>query len=80
MSFSLSLFFGFISTIGFFVLSIVLVVGVKTLFIAIKKFLPKKEVLPPPPVKEQPPKKPKVVKSIEIDPALVDRIYVKKTS
>ncbi len=81
MTFSLSLLLGFISTIGFFVLSYVVVVGAKTLYVAIKKFFPKKEEqITPPPVKEQAPKKPKIVKSIEIDPALVDKIYVKKSS
>ncbi len=80
MNFSLSLFLGFICTAGLFVLCFVLVVGAKTLLVAIKKVLPQKEVPPPPEINKPAPKKPKTVKSIEIDPALVDKIYVKKTS
>lgn len=80
MTFSLSLFLGFISTVGFFVLSFMLVVGAKTVIFTIKKFFAKKDAPPPKIEKEPLPKKPKTVKSIEIDPALVDKIYVKKTS
>lgn len=80
MTFSLSLFLGLISITGFFLLSFILVVGAKTVILTTKKFFAKNDAPPPKIEKEPLPKKPKTVKSIEIDPALVDKIYVKKTS
>lgn len=80
MNFPLSFFLGFICTAGLFVLCYILVIGVKTLLFAVKKFLPKKELPVPVEVEKPTPKKPKTVKSIEIDPAFVDKIYVKKSS
>ncbi|HCH74391.1 MAG TPA: hypothetical protein DEV87_04330 [Clostridiales bacterium] len=55
-----------------------LVVGVKTLKITLKA-----KIAPPPvpsPAKPKKPRQRKPVKSISIDPAEVDRIYVKKAS
>ncbi len=80
MNFPLSFFIGFISTAGLFIVCYILVIGVNTLLIAIKKLLPKKEIPLPAEAEKPVPKKPKTIKSIEIDPAFVDKIYVKKTS
>lgn len=81
-----SVFFGFVSTAFLFIISAVIVVGSKSLYLFIKSKFPKKSTPPPP--AEQPevkPKKPattkpKSIRSIEIDPDSIDRIYVKKTS
>ena len=64
-----------------FVLSVILVVGVKFTSLWLKKLFPsssKQEIVAPKPVKKR--KKAKPIKSIEIDPDEVDRIYVKKVS
>ncbi len=83
MSFILSLTLGFLCTFGFFALCFLCVVGAKFALFAFKKYAPKKEEPP-----ETSPKKPrkktsentKIVRSIEIDPNSIDRIYVKKIS
>ncbi|MBQ6728420.1 MAG: hypothetical protein IJQ87_05700 [Clostridia bacterium] len=74
-----SLFLGPLCLIGFFLISTVLVAGIKLLYLYFKrepiKFIPKKRKAPankPQPVK--------AVKSIEINPDEVDKIYVKKVS
>ncbi len=83
----LNAFLGFICTVGFFVLSLFIVAGGKLIFLSVKeRFFPKKIPTPTVPkttvVKRA--KKPttirKPVRSIEIDPEQVDRIYVKKIS
>ncbi len=80
---------GLLSTGGAFILSLLLVVGGKMLYLSFKeKFIPQKSqpFAPPPkaPVIKRRKKKsapiPKPVRSIEIDPEQVDRIYVKKIS
>ena len=76
---------GFLSTAFLFVLSIIIVLGVKYLLILIKSFtvkdLPKTSENKNPSSYKR--KKRKVLtpqRSIEIDPSQVDRIYVKKSS
>ncbi len=78
----------FITTIGLFILCFLIVIGSKSAITAIKELLPK----PKPKItkdvntakrqvahrKSRPVAKP--VRSIEIDPEQVDRIYVKKIS
>lgn len=85
---------GLACLIALFALSLFLVLGGKFFYIWIKQFFPSsKSNLPseqekPTPVKKQTPKprnrqsvkKPSPVRSIEIDPSQIDRIYVKKTS
>lgn len=88
-----SFFNGFLSTLFLFILSSVVVIGAKAIQIFLKELFPKLEIpqqpieQPPIPPKEQPKKrspqkKPSkssaIIKSIEIDPNQVDRIYVKK--
>lgn len=83
MSFILSLTLGFLCTFGFFALCFLCVMGAKFALYTVKKYALKKEEPP-----KAPPKKPrkksdensKVVRSIEIDPNSIDRIYVKKIS
>ena len=88
-----SFFNGLLSTLFLFILSGVIVIGAKTIQLYLKEFFPKAEITPPP-IEQPPPqvattpkkkttrKKPSktsaVIKSIEIDPKQVDRIYVKK--
>ena len=76
---------GFLSTAFLFIMSVIIVLGIKTLLIMIKDLA----VQNTPPVAENkkpsPPKrkKRKVIspqRSIEIDPSQIDRIYVKKSS
>lgn len=81
---------GFLSTCGAFMLSLLIVVGGKMLVISFRESLPKKPTQPT----QQAPKKVKVIKrrkkpvapipkpirSIEIDPEQIDKIYVKKSS
>ena len=76
---------GFLSTAFLFVLSIIIVLGVKYLLIIIKSFtvkdLPKtNENKKPSSYKRKKRKAPTPQRSIEIDPSQVDRIYVKKSS
>ena len=82
MSFELSFFLGFLFTAGLFLFCFLTVAGAKTLIGIINRFFPKKakqiEVQTTPPKKPKSP--PQAVKSIEIDPSLVDKIYVKKSS
>lgn len=80
----------FFTTFGLFVLCAVTVVGTKYLLIALREYLPKKDVSIPKKNKKPLPtqkKSAKVittnskpVRSIEIDPSLIDKIYVKKSS
>lgn len=80
----------FLATSCLFVLCAFTVVGAKYFIVLIKEYLPKKKVSIPAKNKKplQTPKKRakvnsnkiKPIRSIEIDPAQIDRIYVKKSS
>ena len=75
---------GFFLTLFIFVLCVFLVLGAKSSLTLVKKYLPKKQS--PAPVTERKPKatrrkkSPSPVRSIEINPDEIDRIYVKKIS
>ena len=77
----LSFISGLFFTLMFFIISLVLVVGVKSIYFAIKissyKKQPPKEIEKPTEIKKR---KPKTVRTIEIDPELADRIYFRKSS
>ena len=79
-----SVFLGALFTLLFFVASFLLVIGFKAAAAALKQYFPAKEKqIPPPPEpvrKPRPRKKAKPIRSIEINPEEVDRIYVKKIS
>lgn len=82
--FFISFIVGFLCTATLFCLCFLLVIGAKVLYLTSKRLLSKPPV-PPPQVKEvvkRAPRTarpaPKPVRSIEIDPATIDRIYVKK--
>nr|MBO4518346.1 hypothetical protein [Clostridia bacterium] len=74
-----SLFLGPLCLIGFFLISVILVAGIKILYLYFKrepiKFIHKSHRTP-----KQKPQPVKPVKSIEINPDEVDKIYVKKVS
>lgn len=78
----LSFILGLTFTGGFFILSLILVVGIKTLYYTLKNYFSKKPL--PEEVEKQPvttkKRKPKTVRTIEIDPELADRIYFRKSS
>ena len=84
MSFYFSFFIGFICTTGLFALCFFCIVGIKFAFITLKNYFPKKiEQTPPQKKVIHKPKKPTTptaVRSIDIDPNSIDRIYVKKIS
>lgn len=88
MKFSESFFLGLLCLIGLFSLCFLSVASAKLFAEAIKKYFPAKRMdLPPPktvkkPNRKTPAVKPQtgIVRSIEIDPKEVDRIYVKKSS
>ncbi|MBQ9734992.1 MAG: hypothetical protein IJV95_03935 [Clostridia bacterium] len=76
---------GFFLTLCFFIASLFIVLGAKSANEFIKLRLPKKKVSAPPqneqkPKTTRPKKKPSAVRSIEINPDEIDRIYVKKIS
>ena len=76
---------GFLSTSFLFVLSLIIVLGVKYLRLMIKDFMvkdtPKVQDKAPSPVRKRKRRKPQSDKrSIEIDPSEIDRIFVKKSS
>lgn len=85
-----SFFNGFLSTLFLFVLSGIIVIGAKILQVFFQKTFPKTQIVQKPIPQETPPPPPKkarqkksssnraVIKSIEIDPKKVDRIYVKR--
>ena len=86
--FPLSFTLGFICTCALFAFSFLTVIGFKTVVVYLKKFLPQPSVSTPPQSKPkrqrkkrkaEQPKPPTPVRSIEIDPQQIDRIYVKKT-
>lgn len=86
--FSLSFTLGFMCTIALFAFSFLTVVGFKTVVSALKRWFPQSSTTP---TRQEKPKKqrkkskteqqktPSPVRSIEIDPQQIDRIYVKKT-
>ena len=90
-NFASNFFLGLICTLFLFVLSVIITLGVKTLLLVYLDFEktpePSKEPKPltqkskqTAPKKSRRPKSPsKVVRSIEIDPEQIDKIYVKKT-
>ena len=76
---------GFLSTAFLFAISVILVLGVKALYLAIKDFFaqktpPETEIKKPPAPRRKRRKTPAPQRSIEIDPSEIDRIYVKKSS
>ncbi len=83
-------FYSFISGLfcvgGLFILSCVTVVGVKFLWGIITSFLTKEPTALEAPVKKRrrkkraPPPTPSPIRSIEINPEEIDRIYVRKSS
>ncbi len=90
-NFAINFFLGLICTLFLFVLSVIITLGVKSLYLMrldlIKKQnISKPDQKPTEPKKTVATKKPKTqtskktVKSIEIDPEIVDKIYVKKSS
>ena len=65
--------------ICFFIISLITVAGIKSVIIAVKsKFAPQKPIAAKKPAPAT--KKPKIVKSVEINPDEVDKIYVKRVS
>ena len=82
-----SVFWGFLCVVLLFVLSLLLVVGAKAVILYIKQMVDKirylpseKDFKPAPPKKSTVKKAEKPIRSIEINPDEVDRIYVKKIS
>ncbi|MBE5733951.1 MAG: hypothetical protein E7347_02740 [Clostridiales bacterium] len=84
--FIVSFILGLICTASTFTISLIIVLGAKSLLKHLSRLAPAKpvatcqkdkEIKPKPP---RAPKTPQVVRSIEIDPSTVDRIYVKKSS
>lgn len=76
---------GLTCTLFLFVLSVVLVLGVKMLGLIIKDLKSPQQTAPIQKKRKRTSSKPKpkqtgVVRSIEIDPSQVDKIYVKKSS
>lgn len=66
-----------------FVLCLLLSAGLRTIYITVKSFFLNKTAKKPPappPKQPKPAAKPKTLKSIEINPDDVDRIYVRKSS
>ena len=87
---SVSFFSGLLSLFSLFALSVLIVLGAKIIYLHVKQYFPKDQALPVAPAikpKAQTNRKrtPRTIKSvpvrtIEIDPNEVDRIYVKKSS
>ena len=74
---------GLICTAGLFLLSCLIVVSAKSLIYNLKKYFPEKQAEQKPqpnPPKKMPKRKAPTIRSIEIDPTQIDRIYVKKSS
>ena len=83
-NFALSFSLGLLCTATVFALCFIIVIGSKIIWETLKRYLPEKKVEPAP-KQEVKPKKPRevkspIVRSIEIDPSEIDRIYVKKSS
>ena len=87
---SVSFFSGLLSLFSLFALSVLIVLGAKIIYLHIKQYFPKEHASPvAPTIKKQTQtnrkRTPRTIKSvpvrtIEIDPNEVDRIYVKKSS
>jgi len=78
---SASPFLGFCCVVLLFIVSLIVVLGVKVIILGIKQLYYKFNPPPKPqPKAARPKRKREPVKSIEIDPNEVDRIYVKKVS
>ena len=76
----LSITAGVFATATLFIISLLLVVGIKSVYYTLKGYFVKKQP-PEPEIKPRPEKrKPKTVRTIEIDPDIADRIYFKKSS
>lgn len=76
-----SVFFGLFFLTLLFLFCLVLVIGAKTVYIAVKNKLPSKKTTTQEPIKKaqkRTVKKP--VRNIEINPEEINRIYVKKSS
>ena len=76
---------GFSCTLFLFVLSFLFTISFKALYLYVKDFSPKKaQSLPEEKKKKKQTNKPKtksgVIRSVEIDPTQIDKIYVKKSS
>ena len=88
-SFSKSFVLGLICTLFLFVISVIITLGVRTLYLIyvdhLKKYTSHQIKTPSPKPKTQAPKSPKstkkakIIGSIEIDPEQIDKFYVKKS-
>ena len=82
-NFALNFFLGLICTLAIFVLSIIITLGIKTLSLICLDLAKKSKNTQPkkaPAHKKPKQSSSKVIRSIEIDPEQIDKIYVKKTS
>ncbi|MBE7081332.1 MAG: hypothetical protein E7372_02090 [Clostridiales bacterium] len=91
-NFASSFLLGLVCTLFLFILSVIITLGVKMLYLMHFDFAKTKETdndskpnkaksKKPSPKKDSKPKPtPKAIRSIEIDPEQIDKIYVKKTS
>ena len=79
-----SVFLGPIFLIALFILCAITVAGIKILYLYVKRspvrFRPETRKTPKPKISVKPQSPQKIVRSIEINPDEVDRIYVKKVS
>ena len=71
--FFVSITVGFLCTLTLFAVCFLIVLGGKVVFLTVKRYLAVEQ-----PTKVAPQRKP--IRSIEIDPFEIDRIYVKKSS
>ncbi len=73
---------GFCCLAALFLICLIFVVGVKVIYLSVKKYISAGKPAPAPQVRKPkaPPKPRKPIRSIEINPEEVDRIYVKKIS
>jgi hypothetical protein len=77
----LSFMLGAFATLSLFIISLLLVVGIKSVYYSLKGYFSKKQPQLEPEIKSNPEKrKPKTIRTIEIDPNIADRIYFKKSS
>lgn len=84
-NFLTSFLMGLSCTLFLFVLSVILVLGVKMLVLMVKDLRSPQQISQPQKKRKRTranpkPKQATVVRSIEIDPSQVDKIYVKKSS
>ena len=72
---------GAFATLSLFIISLILVVGIKSVYYSLKGYFSKKQPQSEPEIKPHSEKrKPRTVRTIEIDPNIADRIYFKKSS